>query len=123
MTRIAVLLCGVAGMAIIARAAAFYRGTDSFAFGLVCLMALGLFLGLWELWQRSARVTALTKELDTLPKEPELETIDAATPSLRTLLRARLEREPMSLGGPIFTPFLIGLLVMLGLLGTFMGAL
>lgn len=42
-------------------------------------------------------------------------------PSLRTGVRLRIQGEHISLPGPVITPYLVGLLVMLGLLGTFVG--
>jgi hypothetical protein len=41
--------------------------------------------------------------------------------SLRTPVRLRIEGERVSLPGPALTPYLVGLLVMLGMLGTFLG--
>ena len=41
--------------------------------------------------------------------------------SLRNAVRQRIEGERSALPDPVFTPFLVGLLVMLGMLGTFMG--
>ena len=40
---------------------------------------------------------------------------------LQNSVRQRVEGEPVGLPGPVFTPYLIGLLVMLGMLGTFLG--
>lgn len=55
------------------------------------------------------KVTVLEKWLDQL---------DAA---LRTAVQARIEGERVGLPAPILTPYLVGLLIMLGLLGTFLG--
>ena len=41
--------------------------------------------------------------------------------SLRTTVRLRVEGERVGLPGPALTPYLVGLLVMLGMLGTFLG--
>ena len=41
--------------------------------------------------------------------------------SLRNAVRQRVEGERIALPGPAFTPYLVGLLVMLGMLGTFLG--
>jgi hypothetical protein len=40
---------------------------------------------------------------------------------LHNPVRQRVEGERVGLPGPVFTPYLIGLLVMLGMLGTFLG--
>ena len=42
-------------------------------------------------------------------------------PSLQNAVRQRVEGERTALPGPAFTPYLVGLLVMLGMLGTFLG--
>jgi hypothetical protein len=42
-------------------------------------------------------------------------------PSLQNSVRARIEGERVALPGPALTPYLVGLLVMLGMLGTFLG--
>lgn len=42
-------------------------------------------------------------------------------PSLQTSVRLRIEGERVALPGPALTPYLVGLLVMLGMLGTFLG--
>ena len=42
-------------------------------------------------------------------------------PSLQNTVRLRIEGERVGLPGPALTPYLVGLLVMLGMLGTFLG--
>ena len=42
-------------------------------------------------------------------------------PSLQNPVRLRIEGERIGLPGPALTPYLVGLLVMLGMLGTFLG--
>ncbi|HVK53571.1 MAG TPA: DUF802 domain-containing protein [Burkholderiales bacterium] len=42
-------------------------------------------------------------------------------PSLQNSVRLRIEGERVGLPGPVLTPYLVGLLVMLGMLGTFLG--
>ena len=42
-------------------------------------------------------------------------------PSLQNVVRLRVEGERIGLPGPALTPYLVGLLVMLGMLGTFLG--
>ncbi|MCA9574502.1 MAG: hypothetical protein KC668_03670 [Myxococcales bacterium] len=121
MTRIAILFAGAAGSLILARTAGFYQGEDPLAFGVVALMAAALFAGVVELLVHAQRLSGLTNELQKLTKEPSLEGIDNASPVLRALLQARLDRVSLGVPRASFTPYLIGLLVMLGLLGTFLG--
>lgn len=47
--------------------------------------------------------------------------LDRLDPSLRNAVRVRVEGERVGLPAPMLTPYLVGLLVMLGLLGTFVG--
>ena len=42
-------------------------------------------------------------------------------PSVQNQVRQRIEGERVGLPGPVLTPYLVGLLVMLGMLGTFLG--
>jgi hypothetical protein len=47
--------------------------------------------------------------------------LDRLHPSLQNPVRLRIEGERIGLPGPTLTPYLVGLLVMLGMLGTFLG--
>ncbi len=121
MTRAAVLLAGAIGLALVARAAMFYRGVDPLAYPLVILIGIGLVLGVIELLTRASFVASLARAIDSLASSPTRADVDACPSALRTLLGARLVGMPSSVGAAVFTPYLLGLLVMLGLLGTFMG--
>ncbi|MBX3250797.1 MAG: hypothetical protein KF901_26700, partial [Myxococcales bacterium] len=120
MTRILVLLAGLGGLAVIARAGAYYRTADELAFTLVALMGCVLLGGLVELWLRASRVSALHAQVDGL-RGKELGSLDETPAAIRPVLRSHLERDPMPSQVPVFAPFLVGLLVLLGLLGTFLG--
>ncbi|MCA9615701.1 MAG: hypothetical protein R3B99_03020 [Polyangiales bacterium] len=120
MTRILVLLAGLGGLAVVARAGAYYQGTDGFAFTLVSLMAVVLLGGLLELWMRASRIASLQGAIDAL-RGKEVGKLDEVDGALRPILRSHLERDPMPAQVPVFAPFLVGLLVLLGLLGTFLG--
>lgn len=47
--------------------------------------------------------------------------VERVHPSLQSTVRLRVEGERVALPGPALTPYLVGLLVMLGMLGTFIG--
>ncbi|MRT32903.1 DUF802 domain-containing protein, partial [Xylella fastidiosa subsp. multiplex] len=47
--------------------------------------------------------------------------LDTLHPSLRNAARLRIEGERVGLPGPALAPYLVGLLVLLGMLGTFLG--
>ncbi len=79
--------------------------------------------GAWELRQYRATTTALDQGLDQVPSDLAhlsdwLITLPLA---LQNPVRQRVQGERVALPGPVFTPYLVGLLVMLGMLGTFLG--
>ena len=70
--------------------------------------------------QRTARLTqALEQTTDTVQ---DMHTwLQSIPDNLQNAVRQRVEGERVALPGPAFTPYLVGLLVMLGMLGTFLG--
>ncbi|WP_293751877.1 DUF802 domain-containing protein [Limnohabitans sp. Rim8] len=79
--------------------------------------------GAWELRQYRATTNALNQGLNQVPTDLAqlndwLDTLPAA---LQNPVRQRVQDERVALPGPVFTPYLVGLLVMLGMLGTFLG--
>lgn len=121
MTRVAILVAGLAGLAVIARAIAFYAGVDAVALAVCVGMAVVLVLGMIELARVAKETDALRAELAALPSDADVTLLDRVSPELRSLLHARLERVALPLPTAVFTPYFVGLLVMLGLLGTFLG--
>ena len=63
--------------------------------------------------------TALAAIPDPLPRLGDW--LISVPASLQNSVRLRIEGERMGLPGPALTPYLVGLLVMLGMLGTFLG--
>jgi hypothetical protein len=116
-----VLLPGAVGLYIVARAFGVYFRQDLPATVITVTMGLALVLGLLELLLRQRRATRLLHEVHALPASPSEATLDAASAPLSALLRARLEQAPVPNLGESVAPFLTGLLVMLGLLGTLLG--
>ena len=119
-TRLAIAIAGAIGLVVLARTAAYYQRQDSLALGLVATMGVAFLVGLGELFQRSTRAARLTRELSALPSPATASAVDGASAPLRTMLRARLAHAPGAASAPM-APYLVGLLVMLGLLGTFLG--
>lgn len=80
-------------------------------------------LGAFELRQFRATTAALASAMaDITEALPGLgDWLDRVPPALRNAVRLRIEGERSSLPGPALTPYLVGLLVMLGMLGTFLG--
>jgi hypothetical protein len=120
-TRAAILAAGALGGAAILRTALFYVGVDRLALALVFAMAFALLVGIVELLARVRRSAAHEAEIAKHPRPATSEAVAAASPALRSVLSARIEHTPSAAGGAVFTPYLVGLLVMLGLLGTFLG--
>ncbi len=79
--------------------------------------------GAMELCQYRAATAALNKALADIPHD--LQTLSdwliTLPAGLQNPIRQRVEGERMGLPGPSLTPYLVGLLVMLGMLGTFLG--
>lgn len=90
---------------------------------MTAVIALVYLLGLLEL-QRFRRTTAeLQQALEAVPAELDAlhSWLQQVPVALREAVRLRVEGERSALPGPAFTPYLVGLLVMLGMLGTFLG--
>ena len=88
----------------------------------VCIGAVYVF-GAMELRQYRATTQALNQALTSIPQDLQslsdwLITLPAG---LQNPVRQRVEGERAGLPGPALTPYLVGLLVMLGMLGTFLG--
>lgn len=121
MTRTIIIGLGLIGLAVVGRAALAFVGTDPVALGMCALMAVVLGSGIVELLRSAARLDTLRGELAGVAKAGDAAAVDAASPELRGLLRSRLDRTSLPVPLPAFAPYLAGLLVMLGLLGTFLG--
>lgn len=80
-------------------------------------------IGAVELIQFRNATASLWRALSATPERVEVldAWLDQLDTSLRVSVRLRIEGERVGLPAPILTPYLIGLLVMLGLLGTFIG--
>lgn len=120
--------CLLGAVAIVWMGASFV-GEHALALAVTALIAVAYGIGVTELlWYRRATASlerALSKAPahqggadgdDSLPAW--LEQLDT---SLRHAVRQRIELGQAGLPAPVFTPYLVGLLVMLGLLGTFFG--
>lgn len=100
-----------------------FLGADNLGLGVTVLIGAVYAVGAWELLQFRQATTTLKHALGSLHEPLEdlnswLATLD---PSLRNSVRLRIEGERNGLPAPVLTPYLVGLLVMLGLLGTFVG--
>ncbi len=94
---------------------------------LALLMTLVIFavfvIGARELHAFRQQTAALESALGAIPEQPgSLDAfLDQVPAALRHPVRLRIEGERSGLPGPSLTPYLVGLLVTLGMLGTFLG--
>jgi hypothetical protein len=100
-----------------------FVGMDVLALLVTLVIGAVYLLGFVELLQFRRATATLTTALDNVPAP--LDSLDGwlrqLHPSLQEAVRLRIEGERQALPGPVFAPYLVGLLVMLGLLGTFIG--
>jgi hypothetical protein len=104
-------------------AAGFILSSHVLALVMTLIIAAVYAFGALELRQFRQATATLSSALEAVPAQ--METLDAwlgqVHASLRNAVRLRTEGERMGLPGPVLTPYLVGLLVMLGMLGTFLG--
>ena len=100
-----------------------FLGVDIFGLGVTILIGVVYAIGTVELMQFRRATTGLSHQLSQLnePVQDLNEWLANVDPSLQNAARLRISGERNALPAPVFTPYLVGLLVMLGLLGTFIG--
>jgi hypothetical protein len=111
------------GLACLGWVAAGFLGSNGLALAMTAAIAAVYLLGAYELRQFRAAGRGLGSALSALSQPPPalddwLATVPA---SLRAAVRLRIEDGRGALPAPALTPYLVGLLVMLGMLGTFLG--
>ena len=111
------------GLAALAWVAAGFVGSNGLALAMTAVIAAVYLLGAFELRQFRAAGRGLAAALDGLAHPPAaLDDWLARVPApLRQPVRLRIEDGRGALPAPALTPYLVGLLVMLGMLGTFLG--
>jgi hypothetical protein len=112
-----------AGLAVLAWVGLGYVGANPLALAITLLIAAFYFMGALELHRFRQTTAALAQAIADLPDSlPSLGPWLARVPAtLRNAVRRRIEGEPVGLPGPALAPYLAGLLVLLGMLGTFVG--
>ena len=111
------------GVLVVAWVGLGFIGSSWLALAMTAAIAGVYLLGAFELWQFRRDGAALAAALAEIPQPLPalggwLERVPAA---LRHAVRLRIEEERGALPPPALTPYLVGLLVMLGMLGTFLG--
>jgi len=127
MTRILFATAFLLGAAAVGWIALDFAGSQALAFIITAVIGGVYLIGIIELVQFRRATGTLEDALGAIPPLAEnaaegLEQwLNRLDPSLRNAVRLRIEGERVGLPAPVFTPYLVGLLVMLGLLGTFVG--
>ena len=100
-----------------------YVPGNPLALALVLLIGAFFLMGALELHRFQQATSRLAHALATTNEPPPSlsEWLAALPPGLRNAVRLRVEGERVALPGPALTPYLAGLLVLLGMLGTFLG--
>ncbi|KVP58974.1 chemotaxis protein [Burkholderia ubonensis] len=124
MSRIRIdLVVFMAGLVAVCWIGAGYVASNPPAAAVTLLIAACYLAGAAELLryrQATATLAAAVNGLSGPP--PALDAwLDTMHPSLRGAVRARIEGARAALPGPSLTPYLVGLLVLLGMLGTLLG--
>lgn len=112
------------GLAAVAWVGLGFVGHSVLALGMTLLIAAVYLLGAREVWQFREATAVLRQATATLDERPEIaldDWLDLLPSALRHPVRQRIEGGRAPLPGLTLTPYLVGLLVMLGMLGTFLG--
>ncbi len=111
------------GLAAVCWVGTGYIGSNPLALAVTVLVGAFYLVGALELHRFHEATATLTHAVTDMPHPPASlgDWLGALHPSLRNAVRLRVEGERVGLPGPALTPYLAGLLVLLGMLGTFLG--
>ncbi|CAN7664269.1 DUF802 domain-containing protein [Trinickia sp. LjRoot230] len=100
-----------------------YVGSNALALAVTLLIGVCYLTGALELKRYQEATASLKRAAATLSEPPPALGIwlEQIHPSLRNAVRQRVESERAALPGPVLTSYLVGLLVLLGMLGTLLG--
>lgn len=123
MNRTISLAAFVVGLAAVLWVGAGYVGSSPLALTMTVLIGAVYVTGAVELLRFHRATAALARALAAIPEHLSHpgEWLVRLPPSLQNPVRLRIEGERVGLPGPALTPYLVGLLVLLGMLGTFLG--
>ncbi|SFP39592.1 DUF802 domain-containing protein [Variovorax sp. 770b2] len=123
MTQLLHRIVFVVGLAAVCWVGIGYIGSNPLALAITVLIGAFYVVGALELHRFGQATSTLTTAVTDLTGPPASlgEWLDKLHPSLRNAVRLRIEGERVGLPGPSLTPYLAGLLVLLGMLGTFLG--
>ncbi|BEP96651.1 DUF802 domain-containing protein [Acidovorax sp. A79] len=112
------------GLAAVGWVGGGFVGSSPLALAMTVVIGAVYVLGALELVQFRRGTVALATALADGAQQPLVDLgswLDRLPAALRHPVRQRIEGERAVLPGPALTPYLVGLLVMLGMLGTFLG--
>jgi hypothetical protein len=111
------------GAAAVVWVATGFLGSSGLALMMTVIIAAVYGFGALELHRFRQATATLTTALAAIPAQLLSlgEWLGGVPASLQNSVRLRIEGERVGLPGPALTPYLVGLLVMLGMLGTFLG--
>ncbi|RAS34436.1 DUF802 domain-containing protein [Paraburkholderia bryophila] len=117
------LVVFLAGLAAVCWIAVGYLGSNPLALAVTLLIGVCYVAGSLELHRYNQATGTLTRAVADLSGPPSSlgAWLDSLHPSLRNAARLRVEGERVALPGPALAPYLVGLLVLLGMLGTLLG--
>ena len=117
------LVVFLAGLAAVCWIAAGYFASNPLALSVTLLIGVCYVAGALELHRYREATGTLTRAVAELSATPPSlgAWLEPLHPSLRNAVRLRVEGERVALPGPALTPYLVGLLVLLGMLGTLLG--
>jgi hypothetical protein len=123
MSRYLNLVVFLVGLAAVCWIGAGYVGSNTLALAVTMLVGACYLAGALELQRYSQATSTLTRAVTDLSGPPPglSAWLDRLHPSLRNAVRLRVEGERVALPGPALAPYLVGLLVLLGMLGTLLG--
>lgn len=116
-----VFFVGLAALGWIA--AGYIVGMNPLALVVTIVIGAAYVAGALELRRYQQATGTLTQAVAGLSEQPPKlgAWLEQLHPSLRNAVRLRVEGERVALPGPALTPYLVGLLVLLGMLGTLLG--
>ena len=123
MNRVVFPVVFLTGLIAVAWGGLSYVGSHPLALTMTALIAAVYLIGALELQRFHQATGSLGRALSAIPEHLQQlgDWLAAVHPALQNPVRQRIEGERVGLPGPAMTPYLVGLLVLLGMLGTFLG--